>query len=82
MAKVRICFEIDGLAEDEHGNPCPTGAQITLGETEKNIDYHTMTRDLNIPNCLKLMCLDTIVKPEAVRIITPEEYDERYGDEE
>lgn len=82
MNKVRICFEIDGLGEDEQGNPCPAGAQISLGESPLNIDYHELTKDLNIPGCLKLMHLDTIVKPEDVRIITPEEYDERYGDEE
>ena len=82
MQKVRICFEIDGIAEDEQGNPCPAGAQITLGESPLNIDYHELTKDINIPGCLKIMHLDTIVKPENVRIITPEEYDERYGDEE
>lgn len=82
MNKVRICLEIDGIAEDEQGNPCPAGGQIELGETELNIDYRELTKDLNIPGVLKMMHLDTIVKPEDVRVITPEEYDERYGDEE
>lgn len=80
MNKVRICLEIDGIAQDEQGNPRPAGGQIELGETELNIDYHELTKDLNIPGVLKMMHLDTIVKPEDVRIITPEEYDERYGD--
>lgn len=82
MNKVRICLEINGIAQDEQGNPCPAGGQIELGETELNIDYHELTKDLNIPGVLKMMHLDTIVKPEDVRVITPEEYDERYGDEE
>ena len=82
MNKVRICLEINGLGEDEQGNPCPAGAQITLGETELNIDYHELTKDLNIPGILKMMFLDAKFRPDDVRVITPEEYDERYGDEE
>lgn len=82
MNKIRICLEIDGLGEDGNGNPCPAGAQITLGETEKNIDYHELTKDLNIHGILKMMYLDAKFRPENVRVITPEDYDERYGDEE
>lgn len=82
MKKVRICLEIDGLGEDELGNPCPAGVQIDLGETEHDIDYHELTEELNIPGILKFICLDHMVSPNDVRVITPEEYDERYGDEE
>ena len=32
MKKYRICFEIEGLAEDEIGNPYPGGLCLTLGE--------------------------------------------------
>ena len=32
MKKIRICLEIQGLAEDENGNPCPGGLYVTLGE--------------------------------------------------
>ena len=82
MKKVRICLEIDGLAEDELGNDCPAGVQIELGETDQDIDYHELTEELNIPGILKMMCLADRVSPDDVRVITPEEYDERYGDEE
>lgn len=32
MPKLRICAEINKLAEDENGNLCPGGIAITLGD--------------------------------------------------
>ena len=78
--KLRICFEIDGLGVDEDGNPVPAGLAMTLGETEKKVDYQEFAQNISIEGVLKSVCLDGIVKPEDVRIITPEEYDEKYGD--
>lgn len=77
---LRICFEIYGLAEDEHGDPASAGLAITLGETNKDVDYQEFVQKISIDSVLKLVSLDNIVKPEDVRIITPEEYDEKYGD--
>lgn len=78
--KLRICFEINGLAEDEHGDPAPAGLAMTLGKAEKQIDYQEFVQDISIDSILKLVCLSNIVNPEDVRIITPEKYDEKYGD--
>lgn len=78
--KLRIFFEINGLAEDEHGDPAPAGLAMTLGETEKQIDYQEFVQNISINSVLKLACLNNTVNPEDVRIITPEEYDEKYGD--
>lgn len=77
--KLRICFEIGGLGEDEHGNPVPVGLAVTLRETNGNVDYQEFVQKISIDSFLKLVCLDNIVKPEDVRIITPEEFDEKYG---
>lgn len=77
---LRICFEINGLAEDEHGNPAHTGLAITLGEANKDVDYQEFVQNIDIAGVLKLVCLNDIVRPEGVKIITPEEYDEKYGD--
>lgn len=79
MAELRVCFEVNGLAVDENGTPCPAGMQLSFGETEKQIDYAKLTENISIPELLKLAALDTFVKIEDVRIITPEEYDEQYG---
>lgn len=80
--KLRICFEIAGLAEDEAGNPAPTGLVMTLGETAKEFDYWKLVRNVSIEGVLKTTCLDGIVKPEDVKVISLEEYDQKYGDEE
>lgn len=31
MRELRICMEINGLAEDENGNSCPGGMSLSLG---------------------------------------------------
>lgn len=80
--KLRVCFEIDGFAKDEHGNPAPAGLAMILGETEKQVDYQEFVQNISIDGVLKLMCLDGIVRPEAVKIITPEENDEKYVDDD
>lgn len=32
MKKVRICLEIQGLGQDEHGAPCPGGLCLAIGD--------------------------------------------------
>ena len=78
MHKANIYLEIAGMAQDEQGNPQPVGVKISIGESKKEIPYDELTHNLNISAIAKT--LD--VQPEDVAIITPEEYEERYGDEE
>ena len=84
MYLLRICLEADGLAEDEHGNPCPAGICLEMEYTgEKTIspeEYKKGMNQISIPAVLKAACLDNIIKPESCRLITPEEYDQRYGE--
>ena len=80
MARLRVCFEINGLGEDEHGKPCPAGMQMDFGECSKDVPYVELTMNLNIREVLKACCL-SFVPLSAVRIITPEEYDQKYGEE-
>lgn len=79
--KLRVCFEISGLAEDERGNPAPAGLAVTLGETSEHVDYQEFVQNISIEGVLKSVCLDSIVRSEDVKIITPEEFDEKYGDD-
>lgn len=81
MAKLRVCFEIKDAAVDEYGNPAPAGMSVTLGETEKEIDYTQLTKGINKEAFLKAFGLEEI-DPNAMRLITPEEYDKTYGGEE
>ena len=78
MYKVRCCFEIAGMAADENGNPKPAGLQITLGESLKEIPYEELMKSADI----EAIAVMFNVNPEDITIITPEEYDERYGGEE
>ena len=78
MYKVRACFEIAGMAEDENGNPAPAGLQIVLGESTKEWPYEELMKNHDI----EALAVMFHVKPEDITIITPQEYDERYGDPE
>lgn len=79
--KIRVCFELS--TRNEAGNVDSTfGLSMTIGESGKEIDYQKLTASINKEGVLRTACLDSIVKPEDMRIITPEEYDEKYGDEE
>jgi len=81
MYKVRACFEIAasaGMAYDEQGNPSSIGMQITIGESLEKIPYEELTKNIKIDAVASMLKVD----PEEITIITPEEYDERYGDDE
>lgn len=78
MSEVRLCFEVAGMARDEDGNPCPAGLQLAI-ELEHEIEYEKLVKDINIPGVLATACLDSVVKPEDVRVISPAEYDEKYS---
>lgn len=72
MSKLRVCLELG-----EFG-----GLEIDLGETEKEISYEELTKNMNIESILKFVCLDGVVRSEDVKIITPEEYELNYGGDE
>lgn len=77
--EVRLCFEVAGIAADENGNPCPAGMQIAIGFTNEVIDYDDLMADINLDAIADM--IPGNVKREDIRIITPEEYDEKYGDD-
>lgn len=81
--EVKLFFEIDGIAEDANGNPGAVGLSITMEveDLEKVPTYEQLAADVSIPGVLNACNLEGVVKPEAVRVITPEEYAERYGEE-
>ncbi len=79
--KIRVCFELS--TRDEDGNINNTfGLSMSIGEIEKEIDYQKLTASINKEGVLRTVCLDGIVKPEDMRIITPEEYDREYGEDD
>lgn len=80
--KVRVCFEIDGLAETEHGTPASAGLDLVIGASDKPIDYWELTRTIDKAGVLRMCGLEGTVEPEAVKLITPDEYDLKYVDDE
>ena len=81
MPDLRVCFEVDGLAQDENSNPCPAGLEITLIGSKSTVPYEQLASSINLDAVLRYFCLSELIGPENIRVITPEEYDEKYGDE-
>ncbi len=86
MKKIRICLEIQGLAEDENGNPCPGGLCLTLGEDidpePTAIEYAELMEQVSIEGVLKTAMLDGLYTATDCRLISPDEYDRKYGEGE
>lgn len=84
MKNLAVYLEIDGLAEDEYGNPAPAGVEITLGEVSDEIydkySYDVLTQNLNPYELLKnLGLVDTMnIKEDCVRVISPEYFVSEY----
>lgn len=85
MPDLTIHAEIQGLCEDENGNPCPGGIAITLGDFPEDRfqeKYNQLMNKVTPENFLKSVGLLGVFHSEDCRIITPEEYDTLYGDDE
>ena len=92
MKKVRICLEIQGLGQDEHGAPCPGGLCLTIGDEEapeiSGEEYQQLMDEseaLQDELMQEIAAKDTaflegLYRPENCRIIPPEEYDRKYGE--
>lgn len=78
MCKVRVCFEVANMAIDENGSPAPAGLQICLGDSLKEWPYEDLITHVDISKVAAMVHRD----PRDITVITPQEYDERYGDKE
>lgn len=78
MHEVAIYLEIFGAAVDENFNPRYAGIKINIGGTKEKINYQELTKDINIEVLLEMVMLDGIYDEKDIRIITPEEYKEKY----
>lgn len=86
MKKVRICFEIEDMALDiETNEPRPAGVCLELGEVSDEqfaaVNYWDAVAQIDVKALLdKVWPLP--VDPAKCRFLSPEEYDEKYGDDE
>lgn len=83
MKKLTIYLEVDDMAIDEAGNKCPAGLSISFGEipAEKLPPYEELTKDLK-PEDFNGLPIFRSMDTTKLHIITPERYEELYGDEE
>lgn len=84
MQEVRICFLVNPKNPEEAAlEPC--GLSMTVGQSEQPIPYDELTKSIGEAEIRKLLeyaGLSEIVSAEDVRIITPEEYDARFGEQQ
>lgn len=84
--KIRLCLEVQGLGQDDFGTPCPAGVCLTLGDEDAEemtgAEYEAFLQQVNVEEVLRLVCLDKLYTPADCRLITPDEYDREYGEDE
>ena len=83
MKDVNLYLEIDGLAIDANGNDCPAGIKIKLGSLPDDM-YEEAIEKMNKekPDIKKILSMISLEEyADACRIITEEEYNEKYGED-
>lgn len=82
--KLRICVEVQDLAVDENGNPCAAGMEMSMEfkDGTKLPTYEEVIEKLTIEHFLEAAGMEGIINAEDCKFITPEEYDEKYADDE
>ncbi len=82
MAKLAIYMEFDGMAVDENGNPVPAGAKLDFGvDMPEGKTYAELTENVDPCELMAAFGLQSLSDGHEGRIITPEEYDEKYGED-
>lgn len=81
MEDIVICCKLFGLAITEIGEKAYGGIKLTVGKTDKNIDYNELAKCVNKENLLNLVGLDCF-NAEDLIIITPEDYEKEFANNE
>jgi len=84
MREIAIYMKVFGLGIDENGNKDYAGVKLSMGEFKEGseIPYEELIKKVHIDELPKILHLDGIIKSEDIEIITQEEYDRDYGDED
>lgn len=70
MAEYRICFSIAG----------EFGAQMSF-DSDATVSYEDLAKSINKEKVAELLCIAQIgYTADDIEIITPEQYDEEFGD--
>lgn len=77
--KVKLFFEVGYL--DDVGERGALGVALDIGESDGPVDYEALAKSVDKDRILYLCGLAGVVGPEDMTILTPEEYDLKYGDD-
>lgn len=85
MKDVNLYLEIAGLAIDEDDSACPAGIKVKLGSLpddkyEEAVEKMRREAKFDVEKILGMIGLEDYA--DACRIITEEEYNEKYGDQQ
>lgn len=81
MANFKLFFEINGIGEDENGNPCAAAMSIDLGAQITDVDYWTVANSVDLSKLAAFFQLG-YVTAQDIRVLSPEEYEQKYGEED
>ena len=85
MKDLNLYFEAKDMSEDDEGNLLPAGIKVTIA---KNIAIETYEKMLNEieeadeKTLMKWLNMDELFDIDKARLISQEEYERLYGDEE
>ena len=85
MKDFNLYFEIKDMSEDDEGNLLPAGIKVTIA---KNIAIKTYEKMLNEikevdeKTLMNWLNMDGLFDVDKARLISQEEYERLYGDEE
>lgn len=85
-----IYLEIDDMGTDQDGNSVPAGMKVDFGEAKNVPPYEELVKNINLAALVNIMPFPRTLEPELkaklkagkIRIITPEQYEELYGDDD
>ncbi len=85
MKDFNLYFEIKDLSVDDEGNLLPAGIKVTIARNITLEAYEEMLnkiKEVDEKTLMKWLNMDELFNIDKARIITQEEYERDYGDNE
>lgn len=79
MRKLIVYLEVNGLAEDEDGNPCEAGIKLDTGLVVDDDKYEELLSSIKLSDLAEFLQLMEI-KESDCRLISEEDYLTEYGE--
>lgn len=85
MKDFNLYFEIKDMSEDDEGNLFPAGIKVTIARNITLEAYEEMLneiKEVDEKTLMKWLNMDWLFDVDKARLISKEEYERDYGDEE